>query len=543
MKKFIKRSKTATSALIILIYVSLIAVLIAQALTPGKESAEISQSFGDKLNQAVTDIRQPVAEKIRVSEVKISSVTVGDKEYSHEDVCISVGSSGSINAFAYPDSATNRALIYSTDNEDVLAVYPDGRIVALSVGAATVTVSSVESPEYTASVKVTVKNVSLEKIEIHTSQDSLRIGESIRLDVEYYPKESNEREIIWQSSDSGVITIDEGGTLTAIGEGEAIIYAVSAKNGNITSMVSITVLPLLDDEVSLPYQINVTSPSSTYEVGDEVALKAELYPADAAGNIIWYSSDVSVVSVNQRGVIKCRKAGVAEITVRCGNLESKIKITVDEVLSKTIGFELNDISTTDGVYTIKQGRSGKVKAILDENATILDVKFASSNEEVAKIGADGVIEALRGGETVITISTSYGDKTTSVSFVLSVSRLTLEDTIDNFYHWVRKAMGHFGAFLVLGIFGSLTYYVILGKSLKGKLIACLVCIFAGFAVAGITEILQLPIFTPGRGPSFSDVMLDFAGYCTSTIPIYAIILLIHAVRYLVKITKMQKVIR
>ena len=164
MKKRFKILKTALSAVVILVYISLIVVLMAQALTPGSESAEISQSFGDKINQAVTDIKPPVAEKINVDDVKISSVVVGDEEYSAEDICISIGNSGRIIAFAYPNNATNRALAYSSDNEDVLAVYPDGRIVALSVGTATVTVISLENSEYTASVTVTVKNIPLEKI-------------------------------------------------------------------------------------------------------------------------------------------------------------------------------------------------------------------------------------------------------------------------------------------------------------------------------------------------------------------------------------------
>lgn len=533
MKKRFKILKTALSAVVILVYISLIVVLMAQALTPGSESAEISQSFGDKINQAVTDIKPPVAEKINVDDVKISSVVVGDEEYSAEDICISIGNSGRIIAFAYPNNATNRALAYSSDNEDVLAVYPDGRIVALSVGTATVTVISLENSEYTASVTVNVKNIPLEKIEIHTANDSIRVGDSIRLDVEYYPEETSEREVTWRSSDSDVISIDESGTLVAVGEGEAIIYAAS-KNEDITSEIKITVLPAIEEEVILPTAIVVTSPMSTYEIGDRASLVAELYPLDASGNIIWHSSDDSVVSVSQSGAIRCKRAGEAEITARCGNLECKVKITVKEVLSKEIRFNLSNIKKVDGVYTIKQGESGKVTAILDKNATILDVKFASSNENVAKIGADGAIEALRGGETTITISTSYGDETTSTSFVLSVKRITLEDTIDNFSHWVRKAMGHFGAFLVLGIFGSFTYLIIFKKNLRGRLIAFLVCLAAGFAVAGITEILQLPIFTPGRGPSFSDVMLDFTGYCTSTIPIYVIILAVNLIIYLVK---------
>ena len=87
---------------------------------------------------------------------------------------------------------------------------------------------------------------------------------------------------------------------------------------------------------------------------------------------------------------------------------------------------------------------------------------------------------------------------------------------------------------MLGIFGSLTYYIIFKKNLKGKLGAFVVNLLAGFAVAGITEILQLPYFTQGRYCSFDDVLLDFNGYCSSSIPIFAIIILAHLITLLIK---------
>ena len=542
MNRPFKILKTVLSATVILIYIAIIVVLMAQALVPGEESAEISDNFGDKVNQAITDIKKPIAERIDVLGVEINAI-VGGSDISGGEVSISVGGQGYVLASVYPDSATNRALKYSSDNGDIIVVYPDGRIVAKSQGIATITVASAENPAYTASVTVKVVSIPLLGIEIE-NPDSLRVGDSIRLDVEYYPADASDREVVWYTSDSSVITVDESGIITAISEGEARIYAISSENDGITSEVTVTVLPPIEEEVIIPTAVKVTSPKSTYAVGDVVHLAAELQPEGASAKVIWYSTNESVVSVRQNGTIVCHRAGEAEIIARSGSLESRIKITVNEILSKNIYLSFSDIEFIDGVYTIKQGNSGKVTANLDDNATVLDVRFSSSSENVATIGADGVIEARHGGKTTITVSTSYGEETTEVSFVLEVSRLTLEDTIDNFYHWVRKALGHFGAFLVLGIFASITYCIAFKKNLRGRLIAFIVCILAGFAVAGITEILQMPVFTVGRGPSFSDVMLDFTGYCASVVPIYTAIILVHIVitiarKIKAKTTKMQ----
>ena len=177
---------------------------------------------------------------------------------------------------------------------------------------------------------------------------------------------------------------------------------------------------------------------------------------------------------------------------------------------------------------------------MDEDATVFDVVFASSNDKVAQIGADGVVRALKGGEITITATTSYGDKTTTQTMVLVVDKITFSETMQNFYLWVRKGVGHFGAFLVLGIFASATYYMLFSKSTKGKLVGFAVCMFAGFAVAGITEILQLPVFTAGRTSSFSDVMLDFKGYCCSSLVIYAIIFVVHFAKMRAKTKQNQQ---
>ncbi len=537
MKRFIKSLKTAVSALIILIYVSLIGVLIAQALTPGEESAAISDSFGDKINQAVTDIKQPMAEKIGVTAVEISSVLFGAEELSGDEITLTVGGRGSIIARALPDNASNKSLVYTADDNGVLSVYPDGRMIGKAEGETTVTVSSAENPALTATVKVNVISIPLESMEMIAPEAEIRVGDVIRAELEFYPEKSREREVIWQSSDGSVIEVDERGMIKALSEGEATVYATSAKNSEITASMGIIVLPALDVPVVSPTSITVTSGVSEYKVGTIAELSAELYPADAEGNVIWLTSDESVATVTRGGILKCHSAGNVTVIAMCGGVESKIDITVKESVSENIYLSFDGISILGEGYVIKQGEAGKIIATLDEGVSVLDITFASSNEFVAKISPDGGIEARHGGRTKITVSTSSGEDVTSVSFILTVERLTLEDTIDNFYTWVRKAMGHFGAFLVLGIFGSLTYYIIFKKSLRGKLLAFLTCIFAGFAVAGITEILQLPIFTLGRGPSFSDVMLDFTGYCTSTVPIFLFIIIIHLVLHIVKKVK------
>ena len=542
MKAIGKIFKTVASAAIIMIYIAMIAMLIWQALTPGEESADISQSFGDKLNDAVGEIGTPESSKVAVSGVEIAYVIVDGEEHRGESLTISLGDYGKIKANVKPEDATNRALEYFTSDDSIVKVYPDGRIFAVSSGIVTITVKSAENPNYSHSITVTVQEISLEKIEFGENDTELSVGETSRLELELYPENTSENAIIWSSSNPEVLKVDKNGTITAISEGEAEISATSEGNSEIFASVKITVLPKVEaPEIPLE-SIKLSANESVGFVGEKMTISANLYPDGASGKLTWYSSDESVATVTQKGVVSFLKSGVVTITVKCGtDISDSAIISVKEVLSENIYLDFDGIDQSeDDSYIIKQGESGKINATLDKNATIKDISFSSSNEKVVKIGQDGSIEALRGGSVTITVSTSYDGEVTSKSFVLTVDPLTLEDTIDNFYYFVRKSMGHFGAFLVLGIFAALSYYIILPKHIYGKITAFEITMFAGFAVAGITEILQLPYFTQGRHGSFDDVLLDFIGYCTSTIPMYVIIILFHYIGVLVKHIKNRK---
>ena len=57
-------------------YILMIIILVAQALTPGNESSNISNSVGDKINDVVTEIQKPEVTVVNVSEVNITSLTI-----------------------------------------------------------------------------------------------------------------------------------------------------------------------------------------------------------------------------------------------------------------------------------------------------------------------------------------------------------------------------------------------------------------------------------------------------------------------------------
>lgn len=90
--------------------------------------------------------------------------------------------------------------------------------------------------------------------------------------------------------------------------------------------------------------------------------------------------------------------------------------------------------------------------------------------------------------------------------------------------YIRKGIGHFGAFLVLAIFGTIAFFMLAENRTRGVVVALVL----GVSIALITEIIQL--YTEGRAGSASDVMLDSFGYvvgCVLTLILFGIIVLVR----------------
>lgn len=140
------------------------------------------------------------------------------------------------------------------------------------------------------------------------------------------------------------------------------------------------------------------------------------------------------------------------------------------------------------------------------------------------------IKAFEDGET----SAESSDQVTDI-VVDTIDGITPGDEsitdkfdIEDIKYFIRKAIGHFGIFLVLGVFAAITYYLFI----KNRLIALIITIVVGFVTAGLSEIFQgIP---EGRAPSFNDVLIDYVGYMIA-------VLLFSLIFYLPYYIKRRKV--
>ncbi|MBR4051212.1 MAG: Ig-like domain-containing protein [Clostridia bacterium] len=117
---------------------------------------------------------------------------------------------------------------WTSSDESIATVDADGYVESNKVDGKVIITASFEfqGKTYTDECEVFVKT-SVESIDITKRDLTLKKGETFAQKVSYSPKESTVQTAKWYTTDETVATVDENGVITAIGVGEAEVYAVS----------------------------------------------------------------------------------------------------------------------------------------------------------------------------------------------------------------------------------------------------------------------------------------------------------------------------
>lgn len=268
-------------------------------------------------------------------------------------------------------------------------------------------------------------------------------------------------------------------------------------------------------------------------------------------NIIVTSNDeniIKITKINDKYKINPLNIGKTKIIIKdtISSLTKEIEIGIyNYVRLSQEPYTLSGNNITkikDNNYSVINNSSINLKINLNTAySSYFTINYTSSDETIAKIGLDGNISFFKTGEVIIhatcydgkspkyLYSISTGEKILNhvdIEIIFEVKPQLLITDLNSFFLKVRKSIGHFGAFLVLGIFSSLTYLLYF-DSKKWKF-TLTINYLQGIGLAFLTELIQL--FVPGRVGSLTDVLIDSAGFIISS----TIIIIIFIIKNLKK---------
>lgn len=230
-----------------------------------------------------------------------------------------------LTATVMPEDAGDKSVTWSSADSGIARVDGAGLVTAVSVGTTTITATTGDGTGLTASCTVTVTPKTVQSITVDEEALSLERGETTRLTVIVTPQDADDVSVTWYSNNSGVATVDDGGRVTAIEVGTAVITATTNDGSGLSAKCTVTVTPKEVDDISLNKE------AMEMEIGDIEQLTVVISPANADDKTVtWRSADAEVASVNSDGVVTARKAGETTITATASNgltVECQVEVT------------------------------------------------------------------------------------------------------------------------------------------------------------------------------------------------------------------------
>ena len=156
--------------------------------------------------------------------------------------------------------------------------------------------------------------------------------------------------------------------------------------------------------------ISLNKSETTIDVGSTEALSVTFNPTNATNkSITWTSSDTSVATVSNSGVVSGVKAGTATITATSqeSGKTATCVVTVNDPFIHVTGVTLNE-----SFVSIEVGKTTVLSpTVSPSNATNKAVTWISTDPSVATVSSSGEVTGIKAGNAAITVRTVDGNKT------------------------------------------------------------------------------------------------------------------------------------
>ncbi|MDO4194409.1 MAG: leucine-rich repeat protein, partial [Erysipelotrichaceae bacterium] len=336
-----------------------------------------------------------------------------------------LGETAKIVVTVTPEDADTSALKWSSSDEEVVTVDEEGNVTGITEGTSVITVEA-ELPYETlrAVCTVTVHRVYAEGITIAEGEDTVAVGGTIGLEVVFDPANTTNKNVTWTSSDESIAKVDENGTVTGVSAGDAVI-TVTSEDGGYTAEREVHVIVPAEG-----ISVNEEESVSEIEYGHTGSIKIIFSPSDTTNqNVTWTSSDETVATVDENGVITAIGEGPVTITATSedGGFTASREINILFTHIESIKFTESEISAL-------VDEKVQLEAVISpEDASVKDVTYTTSNDNVAAVDENGMVTIISGGSAIITATTADGGKTATCKITAYPLGISIEELPDYTY--------------------------------------------------------------------------------------------------------------
>lgn len=369
-----------------------------------------------------TSVKATCMVTIKAADIHVETVLLSPSEKA-----MKIGDTFTITAQVLPEDATDKSLVYTSENEEVATVSENGTVKALALGETVITATAKSGKTGTCKVIVSEdgtggsgEHIDIESVVLQgeNGETDFYQLETFQITAFYVPSGATPKETSWTSSDESVATVDENGLVTAVwterlDEGKTKSVKITHVADEKTATINLTLNQARVKEVVITSEPE----GKKINYGDSFTYTAKVEPALASQEVVWNLVDSEGTPIMAGigyydGLFKSGSSyqangvGTYTITATAHNTNVKAYTTVEVV---PVEIESATIDKTQVDLTVGQTVSLHV-TINPSNATYKSITWSSDKESVATVSQDGIVTAVAEGTAVVTAELSNGLK-------------------------------------------------------------------------------------------------------------------------------------
>ena len=163
-----------------------------------------------------------------------------------------------LTATVSPYNATDKSVVWSSFDSSIATVSENGLVTAIAPGYTTITATTVDGSNLSASCGITVKAY-VTSLTLDQSEVTILEGDTITLTPTILPGYATNQSLNWSSSNTSVVSVNNGVVVGRSG-GEATVTARTADGSNLSATCNVTVVPNFD--ITMPNLSHVRGSSN-----------------------------------------------------------------------------------------------------------------------------------------------------------------------------------------------------------------------------------------------------------------------------------------
>lgn len=329
--------------------------------------------------------------------IPVTSVTL-----DRSSLTLQTGEHCILNDTVCPGNATNPALEWHSDNDDVARV-EDGVVYAVGVGETFITAISVDNRHIqdTCTVRVYpsiyVESITLGGENTPTGVEYIAIQKETTYNMRatVCPGNATHKSLEWSSNNTSVATVSQNGVITGKSAGRTTICVTALDGSGVTAECDVWVI------VPVESVVMVLSEHTT-GIGRDLTLVASVQPVDA-NDLYWHSSNPSVATVvavndSRHGLVTTHAAGYT--TIYATSIADDSITAICKLYVQSADEHINDVSVMRPGETLNLNN-------LRANSTS-DLSWTSSDPRVVSIDENNIAKAERCGNANLTAKRADG---------------------------------------------------------------------------------------------------------------------------------------